>query len=101
MTWNIYYTCSRSPILVTNTILLCINTVAMSSYDPVPVTEAEIISPEQFRQSMKLVRLQIAIPISVLIAMGANLICALAIKPGLSGCSPNYILSIDPRDILS
>ncbi|WVR04924.1 hypothetical protein IAU60_001936 [Kwoniella sp. DSM 27419] len=54
----------------------------MSSYDPVP---DEIITPSQFRESMRLVRLQIAIPISVLVAMGANLVCALAIKPGLVG----------------
>jgi cytochrome bd-type quinol oxidase subunit 2 len=56
----------------------------MSSYDVVAVSENDIIAPDQFRQTMKLVRLQIAIPISVLIAMGANLICALAIQPGLS-----------------
>ncbi|ORY32107.1 hypothetical protein BCR39DRAFT_524185 [Naematelia encephala] len=53
----------------------------MSSYDPEP----ELITPSQFRESMRLVRLQIAIPISVLVALGANLVCALAIKPGLKG----------------
>jgi hypothetical protein len=42
-----------------------------------------MITPEQFKQSMKLVRLQIAVPISVLISVGANLVCALALKPGL------------------
>lgn len=55
-----------------------------SSYDAVAIGEEDLIAPEQFRQTMKLVRLQIAIPISVLMAMGANLICALAITPGLS-----------------
>ena len=53
----------------------------MSSYDEPPLEES--ITPTQFRQSMRLVRLQIAVPISVLIAMGSNLICALALKPGL------------------
>ena len=57
----------------------------MSSYDSAaPVSGEQIITPSQFKESMRLVRLQIAIPISVLIAMGANLVCALAIKPGLS-----------------
>ena len=57
----------------------------MSSYDdPHTGSSDEIITPSQFKESMRLVRLQIAIPISVLIAMGANLVCALAIKPGLS-----------------
>jgi len=57
----------------------------MSSYDEAVVGSSdEIITPSQFKESMRLVRLQIAIPISVLIAMGANLVCALALKPGLS-----------------
>ncbi len=55
----------------------------MSSYDDAPLSSDEVITPNQFKESMRLVRLQIAIPISVLIAMGANLVCALAIKPGL------------------
>jgi len=54
----------------------------MSSYDPIPGPDG-MITPEQFKQSMKLVRLQIAVPISVLISVGANLVCALALKPGL------------------
>lgn len=53
----------------------------MSSYDPIP--PEGIISQEQFRASMKLVRLQIAVPISVLASIAANIVCALAIKPGL------------------
>jgi len=53
----------------------------MSSYDPVPVDG--IITQEQFKASMKLVRLQIAVPISVLASISANIVCALAIKPGL------------------
>jgi hypothetical protein len=57
----------------------------MSSYDP-PEAE-DLITPAEFRESMRLVRLQIAVPISVLIALGANLVCALALKPGL-GASP-------------
>lgn len=51
----------------------------MSSYDA-PET---MITPQEFRESMKLVRLQIAIPISVLMGLGTNLVCALALKPGL------------------
>ena len=59
----------------------------MSSYDP---HEREpLISEREFKESMKLVRLQIGIPISVLIALGTNLVCALAIKPGLG---MSYIL---------
>jgi hypothetical protein len=34
----------------------------MSSYDP--AAEEGIITPEQFRESMRLVRLQLAVPIS-------------------------------------
>jgi hypothetical protein len=56
----------------------------MSSYDPDTALTGDVpISPEQFKESMRLVRLQIAVPISVLISIGANLFCALAIKPGL------------------
>jgi len=55
--------------------------VKMSSYDPVEADD--LITPAEFRESMRLVRLQIAVPISVLIALGANLVCALALKPGL------------------
>ena len=51
----------------------------MSSYD---APEA-MITPAEFRESMKLVKLQIAIPISVLMGLGTNLVCALALKPGL------------------
>jgi hypothetical protein len=56
-------------------------TTTMSSYDPIPVDG--IITQEQFKASMKLVRLQIAVPISVLASISANIVCALAIKPGL------------------
>jgi hypothetical protein len=56
----------------------------MSSYDDdASLTGEAPISPDQFKESMRLVRLQIGVPISVLIAIGANLVCALAIKPGL------------------
>lgn len=53
----------------------------MSSYDP--ILPEGVMSQEQFRASMKLVRLQIAVPISVLASIAANIVCALAIKPGL------------------
>ncbi|OCF72199.1 hypothetical protein I204_07464 [Kwoniella mangroviensis CBS 8886] len=66
----------------------------MSSYDAAP---DEIITPSQFRESMKLVRLQIAIPISVLVAMGANIVCALAIKPGLSGINALFPTLLSPN----
>jgi hypothetical protein len=56
----------------------------MSSYDPIPVDG--VITQEQFKASMKLVRLQIAVPISVLASISANIVCALAIKPGLRTC---------------
>ncbi|OCF31459.1 hypothetical protein I316_06861 [Kwoniella heveanensis BCC8398] len=69
----------------------------MSSYDPAP---DEIITPSQFRESMKLVRLQIAIPISVLVAMGANLVCALAIKPGLAGINALFPTLLSPNSIM-
>ncbi|WVQ77934.1 hypothetical protein IAT38_000014 [Cryptococcus sp. DSM 104549] len=70
----------------------------MSSYDPLP--NEEMISPAQFRQSMRLVRLQIAIPISVLVAMGANLVCALALKPGLPGISALYPTLVTPNSLM-
>ena len=63
------------------------HTITMSSYDPIPVDG--IITQEQFKASMKLVRLQIAVPISVLASISANIVCALAIKPGLRR-SPIY-----------
>ncbi|WWC69795.1 uncharacterized protein I206_103738 [Kwoniella pini CBS 10737] len=66
----------------------------MSSYDATP---DEVITPTQFRDSMRLVRLQIAIPISVLVAMGANLVCALAIKPGLSGINTLFPTLLSPN----
>ncbi|RXK36731.1 hypothetical protein M231_05966 [Tremella mesenterica] len=68
----------------------------MSSYD-VP---DDIITPAQFRESMKLVRLQIAVPISVLVSMGANLVCALAIKPGLSGINALNPTLLSPNSIM-
>nr|KIR83380.1 hypothetical protein I308_06272 [Cryptococcus tetragattii IND107] len=69
----------------------------MSSYDPLP---DEVITPEQFRQSMRLVRLQIAVPISVLVAMGTNLVCALALKPGLSGISSLFPTLLTPNALM-
>ncbi|KAK4685929.1 hypothetical protein P7C73_g4206, partial [Tremellales sp. Uapishka_1] len=68
-----------------------------SSYD---APEEEIITPAQFKESMKLVRLQIAVPISVLISMGANLVCALAIKPGLGGISALYPTLLTPNTLM-
>jgi len=74
----------------------------MSSYDPIPVDG--IITQEQFKASMKLVRLQIAVPISVLASISANIVCALAIKPGLRR-SPIYrlegLLMVKPASMLS
>ncbi|WVN88955.1 uncharacterized protein L203_104170 [Cryptococcus depauperatus CBS 7841] len=66
----------------------------MSSYDSFP---GEMISQAQFRQSMKLVRLQIAVPISVLVAAGTNLVCALALKPGLAGINALYPTLLTPN----
>jgi hypothetical protein len=54
----------------------------MSSYDP-PADVTGIITEGEMRRSMQLVRLQIATPLSLLMTIGANLVCALAIKPGL------------------
>jgi hypothetical protein len=54
----------------------------MSSYDP-PTDATGIITQEEMQRSMKLVRLQIATPLSLLMTIGANLVCALAVKPGL------------------
>ncbi|RSH83643.1 hypothetical protein EHS25_005547 [Saitozyma podzolica] len=71
---------------------------AMSSYDP--AAEEGIITPEQFRESMRLVRLQLAVPISVLISVGTNLICALAIKPGLSGINALFPTLLSPNSLM-
>lgn len=60
-----------------------LDTLTMSSYDPIPPDG--VITQAQFKASMKLVRLQIAVPISVLASISANIVCALAIKPGLRG----------------
>lgn len=69
----------------------------MSSYDPHP---EELITPTEFRESMRLVRLQIGVPISVLIAMGTNLVCALAIKPGLGGINALYPTLLSPNSLM-
>jgi hypothetical protein len=58
----------------------------MSSYDP-PADVTGIITEGEMRRSMQLVRLQIATPLSLLMTIGANLVCALAIKPGLGELS--------------
>lgn len=58
----------------------------MSSYDP-PADVTGIITEGEMRRSMQLVRLQIATPLSLLMTIGANLVCALAIKPGLGKCN--------------
>jgi len=42
-----------------------------------------IITQEEMHRSMMLVRLQIATPLSLLMTIGSNLVCALAVKPGL------------------
>ena len=76
-------------------ILYCISytyPITMSSYDPIPVDG--IITQEQFKASMKLVRLQIAVPISVLASISANIVCALAIKPGLRGSSNSRSMTL-------
>jgi hypothetical protein len=88
----------------------------MSSYD-IPADDG-IITPQQFKESMKLVRLQIAIPISgmsivralsddyprgqadqitVLMSMGTSIICALALKPGLRGINDLYPTLLTPN----
>ncbi|ORX39626.1 hypothetical protein BD324DRAFT_614396 [Kockovaella imperatae] len=85
----------------------------MSSYDPVPVSSSSgrravyqapshegLITAEQFKESMRFVRMQIAVPISVLIAMGANLVCALALKPGLAGINVRYPTLVSPNSIM-
>ena len=53
-----------------------------SSYDP-PMDATGIITQEEMHRSMMLVRLQIATPLSLLMTIGSNLVCALAVKPGL------------------
>jgi hypothetical protein len=76
--------------------------ITMSSYDPIPVDG--IITQEQFKASMKLVRLQIAVPISVLASISANIVCALAIKPGLRRFSvylSRGLLMVKPVSMLS
>jgi hypothetical protein len=56
-----------------------------SSYDP-PMDATGIITQEEMHRSMMLVRLQIATPLSLLMTIGSNLVCALAVKPGLGEC---------------
>ena len=47
----------------------------MSSYDrPVDHDASEVITVEEMKESMKLVRLQIATPLSLIIALGTNLV---------------------------
>lgn len=61
----------------------------MSSYDALP-DETGIITQDEMRRSMQLVRLQIATPLSVLMTIGASLVCALAVKPGLADINKAY-----------
>lgn len=70
----------------------------MSSYDeedhlhllPQDNMDAGIITQEEMKRSMKLVRLQIATPLSLLMTIGANLVCALAVRPGLADINKLY-----------
>jgi hypothetical protein len=48
----------------------------MSSYDGQQERETEIITVDEMRESMRLVRLQIATPLSLIIALGTNLVRA-------------------------
>ncbi|GAA95353.1 uncharacterized protein L969DRAFT_58006 [Mixia osmundae IAM 14324] len=50
--------------------------------------------------SPALVRLQIITPLSILLSLGANLVCALAIKPGLGQISDDYLTILTPRKSL-
>ncbi|WOO78491.1 uncharacterized protein LOC62_02G002038 [Vanrija pseudolonga] len=68
-----------------------------SSYDDQP---EEYISMEQFRQSMRLVRLQIAVPISVLISLGTSLVCSFVVKPGLGGVNRLFPTLVSPKTSL-
>lgn len=67
-----------------------LDTPTMSSYDPIPPDG--VITQAQFKASMKLVRLQIAVPISVLASISANIVCALAIKPGLRRSRLSFLM---------
>jgi hypothetical protein len=71
----------------------------MSSYDPIPDSDG-IITQEEMRQSMKLVRLQITTPLSLLMAIGTGLVCALAVKPGLAEVSKMYPTLLTPNPIM-
>jgi hypothetical protein len=56
-----------------------------SSYDP-PMDATGIITQEEMHRSMMLVRLQIATPLSLLMTIGSNLVCAFS----------HLILPVDP-----
>ncbi|GHJ90411.1 hypothetical protein NliqN6_6813 [Naganishia liquefaciens] len=71
----------------------------MSSYDP-PADVTGIITEGEMRRSMQLVRLQIATPLSLLMTIGANLVCALAIRPGLADINKMYPTLLSPNPIM-
>jgi hypothetical protein len=80
---------SHHPITFTQPSATPHSSTTMSSYDPIPDSDG-IITQEEMRQSMKLVRLQITTPLSLLMAIGTGLVCALAVKPGLGALLRGY-----------
>lgn len=61
----------------------------MSSYD-LPQTQAEL------RSTFALVRLQIVSPLSLLVSIGANLVCSLFIKPSMGA----FLILLFPPSLL-
>lgn len=71
----------------------------MSSYDP-PTDTTGIITQDEMRRSMQLVRLQIATPLSLLMTIGVNLVCAVGVKPGLAEINKQYPTLLTPNPIM-
>lgn len=76
MTYDVIYSHGRSSAtLLTVYCLFTLHFVGtMSSYDGPQEREAEIITVDEMRESIRLVRLQIATPLSLIIALGTNLV---------------------------
>ncbi|KAL7415651.1 hypothetical protein BDY24DRAFT_266155 [Mrakia frigida] len=64
----------------------------MSSYD-LPQTQAEL------RSTFALVRLQIVSPLSLLVSIGANLVCSLFIKPSMADISRSHPTLVTPLSL--
>jgi len=52
------------------------------------------------RQALALIRLQVLTPLSVLVSIGANLVCAIVVRPTMAEISRNHPTSLTPLNLM-